>query len=416
MVRVPLKIVFVNRFFHPDISATSQMLSDLAFDLAGRRDVHVIASRLTYESQGLALPRHERIGNTSVHRVWTSRFGRGSLAGRALDYLTFYLSATARLLFLAKPGDVIVSLTDPPLMSVPASWAARLTGARLVNWLHDLFPEIAGELDFKRLPKPILAALAWLRDRSLAAAMANVTLGDVMAARLRARGIAGLNIRVIHNWASGADIAPLPPGLNSLRRLWGLDGKFVVGYSGNMGRAHDFDAIVAAARRLASRADIVFLLVGGGKQRDAIEASVREHGLSNVIFRPYQPREMLRESLAAADCHVVSLKPSVEGLMTPSKIYSSLAAGRPIVFIGAADGEIAMMLHGAPPFGVRVAPDDVDALVKAIELLCDHPDTAAAQGRRSRELFEERYDKPVAIGHWAALLDEADAARVQAPC
>jgi colanic acid biosynthesis glycosyl transferase WcaI len=411
-----MKVVLLNRFFYPDISATSQMLSDLAFDLAKRHDVHVITSRLTYEPSADPLPRRERIEQVTVHRVWTSRFGRGSLVGRTIDYFTFYMSATARLLSLVKSGDVIVSLTDPPLMSVPAAVVARWTGARLVNWLHDIFPEIASELDFKRLPALIRGALVWMRDRSLSMATVNVALGDVMAARLMARGIAGPRIRVIHNWASGEQITPLPPHLNSLRRRWGLDGRFVVGYSGNMGRAHDFGSLIAAARQLAGRPDIVFLFIGGGKQRDSIEAAVRAHGLSSVIFRPYQPREMLRESLTAADCHVVSLKPSVEGLIVPSKLYSSLAAGRPIIFLGAGDGEISKLMNSAPAFGVSIAPDEVTSLVRAIEELCDDPEKAAALGRRGRQFFEERFDKPIALAEWSALIDDLGVASPNARC
>ncbi len=138
------RLIFVNRFFFPDHSATSQILSDLAFDLSSAgRDVHVIASRQIYDDPKASLPKHETISGVQVHRVASTRFGRAALAGRAVDYVSFYRSVQRVLGEIARRGDVIVVKTDPPLTSVVAMGAARRGGARLVNWLQDLYPEIA---------------------------------------------------------------------------------------------------------------------------------------------------------------------------------------------------------------------------------------------------------------------------------
>jgi len=144
------KLIFVNRFFFPDHSATSQMVSDLAFALAAAGfDVQVVTSRLRYDDPAAELPGREAIAGVQVHRVRTTRFGRHLLPGRALDYLTFYLSAAWRLFRLLRRGDVVVAKTDPPLISVPVGWVAGLRGARLVNWLQDLFPEVAAALGIR---------------------------------------------------------------------------------------------------------------------------------------------------------------------------------------------------------------------------------------------------------------------------
>ena len=401
------KVVLVNRFFHPDISPTSQMLTDLAFHLAERHRVHVVTSRLTYDrdADSRLLPAMERLRQTIIHRVWSSRFGRRSLGGQALDYLTFHLSAALRLMLLVKRGDIVVCMTDPPLLSVPVAIAAALKGARLVNWLQDLFPEVATQLELKRV-RGILGPLLWLRDRSLSRAMCNVVVGDLMAAKLRRRGIVPGTIRVIPNWASGDSIAPVPRELNPLRREWGLEGKFVVGYSGNFGRAHDFASLLVVARTLAYRPEIIFLLIGGGKQRPQLETEVRTHNLRNVIFQPYQPRETLSQSLSAADCHIVSLKPSLEGLIVPSKIYSAMAAGRPVIFLGALDGEIPRMMGTGPSFGVCLAPDDAVGLAKVIEYMADSPEPVAALGDTGRRLFEALFNQPTALAKWTALVTE----------
>jgi colanic acid biosynthesis glycosyl transferase WcaI len=238
-------------------------------------------------------------------------------------------------------------------------------------------------------------------------------LGELMAAKVARRAIPDNRIRVIHNWSSGEQIRPLAPELNPLRRAWGLDGKFVVGYSGNMGRAHDFTSLIAAARQLVDCGDIVFLLIGAGKQLGELEATVRAQGLSNVMFRPFQPREALAHSLTVPDCHIVSLRPALEGLIVPSKLYSSIAAGRPVIFLGAPDGEVGRLLNEGPPFGLQVAPDDAAGLVSAIEGLNADRVRSATLGCAGRRLFEQRFDKPLAFAQWRALIAETTPQRAQ---
>jgi len=397
-----MRVVFVNRYYHPDISATSQILTDLAVHLAPRCDVQVVTSRQRIDDPAAALPAEERVQGVTIHRVWTSRFGRERLAGRAFDYATFQALAAWRILRLARRGDLVVAMTDPPLMSVPARWAAHAKGARLVNWVQDLFPEIAEALGVRLASGMPGRILAGLRNASLRHAEANVALCDLMAGRLAALGVAPAKLRAIHNWSDGTAIRPLAPEANPLRAEWGLQGRYVVGYSGNMGRAHDLAPLLEAARRLTGRDDIAFLFIGTGPQRAALEAAAR--GLPNVAFRPYQPRERLGESLAVPDCHVVSLKPALEGLVMPSKLYGSLAAGRPVLFIGARDGEIGTLM-ARHDIGRRVAPDDTEALVQAIRGLADHPAESRRMGANGRALFEGRYERAMAFAAWDALIE-----------
>ena len=142
-----MALIFVNRFFFPDHSATSQILSDLTFHLAAAgHEVHVITSTQIYDAPDAALPRCESIKGVNVHRVASTRFGRAALPGRALDYLSFYRSARSRLDEIARAGDTVVAKTDPPLLSIMLAPTARRRGARLVNWLQDIYPETAAVL------------------------------------------------------------------------------------------------------------------------------------------------------------------------------------------------------------------------------------------------------------------------------
>ena len=155
------RIIFINRFFHPDHSATSQILCDLAFHLAETgRAVHVVTSRQLYDNPLAQLQKRESIRGVNIHRIATTRFGRALLPGRAIDYLSFYASTMWSLLLLVRRGDVLVAKTDPPMISLPVLVIAKLRGARVVSWLQDIYPEVALQLGV-----PLLGALAGTASR-----------------------------------------------------------------------------------------------------------------------------------------------------------------------------------------------------------------------------------------------------------
>jgi glycosyltransferase involved in cell wall biosynthesis len=363
------RVAFVNRYFHPDHSATSQIASDLAFHLASRgHEVVAITSRQRYDDPRARLPRREVANGVHIVRVWSTRFGRAGLPGRAIDYLTFYVSAYFAIRW--ERDAIVVAMTDPPLLSVIAALAAP----RVVNWVQDLFPEVAEAL---RIRVPFVKRL---RDWSLRRARANVVLGDLMAARVP-------KAVVIHNWADAA-LAPREKPR----------GAFTVGYSGNLGRAHDFDTILGAMQRLA---DVQFVFTGGGAQLE----SVKRAAAGNAEFRPYVAREQLSESLSSVDAHLVSLKPALEGLIVPSKFYGILAVARPVLFIGAHDGELARLIE-AYRCGIVIEPGDVEGLVRAIETLARDRDAAAGMGLRGRELYLHRFAPRHAFTAWERLLGD----------
>jgi colanic acid biosynthesis glycosyl transferase WcaI len=399
------KIVFVNRFFYPDHSATSQMLTDLAFHLAkAGAEVSVVTGRQVYDDPGSVLPSQDSIQGVVVIRVWTTRFGRQNLVGRALDYMTFYLNAAWRLLALLRPGDIIVAKTDPPMISVVAAVVARWRRAVLINWIQDLFPEVAEALGVMT-SRAIGAVLRRLRNTSLNAARCNVAIGTRMAKRLREEGIPEDRIHVIHNWSDGKEIRPIDRSANALVAQWGLEGKFVVGYSGNMGRAHEFTTLLEAAERLSVNPDIVFLLIGDGAQRASIVRFVEQRGLKNVVLKPYQPRELLKLSLSVPHVHAISLQPELEGLIVPSKFYGVAAAGRSTLYVGDHEGEIPRLLV-AHECGWTVAPGQVSELAgRILELAGDDAITEVA-GRNARRAFERNYDQRIAMQRWHSLTHE----------
>lgn len=395
-----MKIVLFNRFFAPDASATSQMLADLALHLARTgRDVHVVASRVP---GGEA--REEEVGGVAVHRVANAIPGPHGLARRALAYLDYYRGARRATRRLVEPGDVVVLKTDPPLLSAAIVPLAKRRGARVVVWLQDLFPEVAREYGIAGLGGPVGAALRRARDRSLAGADTVVAVAEEMAKRVAALGVVDRSsLRVIHNWADGRAIVPIDPAANPLRREWGLEGRFVVAYSGNLGRVHEFDTMLEAASSLRGAPDVLFLVIGRGPRLAEVQARVRRESLANVRFESLQERATLARSLGAADVHLSILPPRFEGLVQPSKLYGILAAGRPTIFIGSVTGETARIL-GETHSGVAIATGDARALADAIVRMRDDPRGRTAMGVNAREAFEAAYDMPIALAKWREVL------------
>jgi glycosyltransferase involved in cell wall biosynthesis len=399
------RVVFVNRYFHPDQSATSRMLSDLAFRLSERGvSVAVVTSRQLYENPSAGLSPHEVINGIAVYRVSTATRGRSRLLGRAIDYASFHVAASVKLLKILERGDVVVAKTDPPLISLVVARAAALRGAVLVNWLQDLFPEVASVLTPGLLPGWLIRRLIAARNRSLRRAAMNVVLGEEMRRRVMAVGVAGSRVQVIPNWADPLSVAPQPTATSATRQRLCLHGRFVIGYSGNLGRAHEFDTLIGAARLLRSDQQFAFLITGGGAKADALREAVRAEGLDSFFFQSYQPAELLSDSLAAADVHFVSLLPALEGLIVPSKIYGVLAAGRPAVFVGSTTGDLARMLTGED-CGIAVATGDCAGLAAALTMLRDSPGRLQTMGLKARALALSRHTSDHAVADWLRFLE-----------
>jgi colanic acid biosynthesis glycosyl transferase WcaI len=187
---------------------------------------------------------------------------------------------------------------------------------------------------------------------------------------------------------------------------WHLTGKFVVGYSGNLGRAHEFETMLAAAERLRNEPPIVFLMIGGGKHFEAMARAVKARGLERVFrFRSYQERATLPHSLTVPDVHWLSLDPRLEGLIVPSKFYGIAAAGRPIVMIGDQQGEIGRLVR-QHRCGVVIAPGDAVTLADTLRHWSEAPQSVAELGARVRQMLEEKFTKAEAMAHWSQLIDQ----------
>ena len=191
----------------------------------------------------------------------------------------------------------------------------------------------------------------------------------------------------------------------ALRKEWGLPaGAFVLAYSGNLGRAHEADTLLAAAAMLAHRADIWFLFVGGGHAQTDLQRRATEAGYERFVFQPYQPRARLSESLAVGDAHWLSLRPEFEGLIVPSKVFGIAAAARPIVAVCDPGGEVPSMI-AAFDAGIAIVPGDGAGLADAITMLADNSAACRDMGNRARMMLEQGFQRRFALQLWESRLE-----------
>jgi colanic acid biosynthesis glycosyl transferase WcaI len=395
-----VKVCFFNRSYWPDQAATGQFLTELAEDLVSRygTDVTVVAGRALNASRaeaasGMSLVSRESHNGVDIRRANGSRLRQGRFVARASNYVSYFAAATAASFNVGRP-DIVVSLTDPPIVGLAALWTARRTGARFVFLCEDIFPEVATLLeDFHN--SAVNAALDRVNRYLLRHADAIVALGDRMRRRLvEEKGADPARVHVIHNWADCAAIVPGPKD-NAFSREHGLADRFVLMHSGNVGLSQNLEVLIEAADRLRSKERLTIAIVGDGSKRASLEAMVASRGLTNVRFLPYQPKALLHDSFATADAFLVALKSGIEGFIVPSKVYGILAAGRPYVAATDPSSEPAQIARESG-CGLVAAPGDPAALAEAIATLYDDPAMTREMGTRAR-LAARQYDRTVAV-------------------
>lgn len=392
------RVILVNRVYWPSGAATAQLLTDLAEGLAASGwDVHVIAA-------GEASTRHNGV---TIHRTGGSD-RHGGLLSRTINYGKFRRGAQRELATLVAPGDLVVVMTDPPLLGAAVTDLVVKRGGRVVHWVQDIYPEILTTHLWALLALP-LSPLRALRDVAWLTARRCVTLGEDMARMVASRHVPADRVTLVPNWAPRELHTPAPAGAIAARRAaWEVTGKFVVVYSGNLGRVHEFTAVLDAADRLKSNVEIVFLFIGTGARFGEVRTAAASRGLANVRFLPPEPREQLAASLAASDVQLVTLKPGFEQLVYPSKLAGVLAAGRPVLFVGPPGSEIAALLE-RQKCGLSVGPAGGAVLAAIIAGLQADPTRVSRLGRNARELYENQFTYAAALARWDLLLRESQA-------
>jgi glycosyltransferase involved in cell wall biosynthesis len=397
------RLLVLNQYYWPGFEATAYLLSQLSAALAHDFDVTVITGRLATPPVGPGRTEHDGV---KIVRVRSTAFDRSNLVLRAINYVTYLVASLSAGLAAPRP-DVVLCMTDPPVIANVALVIARRFRVPLVVVSQDVFPEIAVEL--KRLEnKSLIAVLRALIGYYLRRADRVVAIGDTMRRRLEEKGAPAERITVIPNWVDTGAITPAPKD-NDWSREHDLADRFVVMHSGNIGHAQNLDALVRATTFLRDVDDLVVAIIGGGARHAELLALVERLEADHVRFIGYQPREVLSLSLSAADVHVVGLAGGLAGYVVPSRLYGILSAGRPVIVAADPDSETARVVEGEG-CGVVVPPGRPELLAETIRRAHDGELDLAEMGRRGRDYVVREADRVVAFGRYRSLLHELAAA------
>jgi colanic acid biosynthesis glycosyl transferase WcaI len=412
-----MRILILHQFFYPDHSAVSQLMTDLAESLVERGvAVTAVAGRGRYNG-GERLSRREEYKGIRIERAWATSYGKRTVAGRLCDYLTFYVGATWKLLRVER-HDILLALTQPPLIGLIGLLIGRLRGMRVVALVQDIYPDVA--IAVGTIKRESLGArfFDWLNRRSLRGMDRVIVLGECMRDRIEAKvgDERSDRIDIIHNWADGQMIKPLARGeQNPFTEQQGLQDRFVLIFSGNFGLVNEFQTVLESALILRERTNIVFLFIGDGVKGDEIRKFIEQHHLENIRMLPYQPRAGLRYSLTAGDAHLTTLADGLAGLSVPSKTYAILAAGRPVLFVGDSNSAIAKLV-AENNCGAVIRTGESHQLAQVIVDWAVSPEKLAELGARARALFEARFERQHAITAYLASFEKClngDAAQLK---
>jgi colanic acid biosynthesis glycosyl transferase WcaI len=398
-----MHILLLNEYYPPDTSATAKMAAQVAVTLAHRHHVTVVAGRPSYDPDArypYALLRRDIRNKVTVECVGSTAYSRHRMSRRVANYLSYLALAIPRALAL-RP-DIILAMTDPPVAGIAGAFIARLAGRPFVYNIRDLYPDMAVGGDIVRASKWV-ARWENLHRRALKQAARVIVLGDDMRDRILAKGVAPERVVVVRD-GTATTLAPaqMPERSDAIVQEIRHGFPFVVLHAGNLGFYGAWDTLLAAAK-LLSNENTGFVFIGDGANRAALELAARD--LPHVKFAPFRPVEQVAHVMTAGDLHIVTVKRGLEGVVVPSKLYSTLAAGRPILVVAPPESDAARIVVESD-CGVAADPDDPAAVAAAIKELRAQPARLAEMGRRARETAA-KYARVDELQRFVAIVEDA---------
>ena len=395
-----MHILILNEYYPPDTSATAKMASIVAEALAQKHRVTVVAGRPSYDPDERypysLLRRHVRNGVT-VECVGSTAFSRHKMGGRVSNYLSYLVLAVPRA--LAIRADVILSMTDPPVAGIAGAFVAWLKRRSFVYNIRDMYPDMA-------LGGGIVGDRGWVRlwekmhRRALRRARRVIVLGDDMRARILRKGIEPACVVVIRDGAMIPETLAdqSHPVAQEIRSGF----PFVAVHAGNLGFYGAWDTLLQAAK-LLEKENIGLIFVGEGANRERLQRAAQ--GSANVRFLPFRPAAEIPLVMAAGDVHIICVRRGLEGVVVPSKLYSVLAAGRPVLAVAAEESDVVQIVRAAR-CGLAADPDDPASVAAALQMMRDNPRELINMGQRAREAAKN-YARVNELKRFVAVMEEA---------
>ena len=390
-----MNILFFNRSFYPDTEATGQFLTELCEDLVSYgHSVTVVAGRSYHvNDKGIFLIKNETYKSISIIRAYGTTFPKRLLLFRLINLGTYFLMAFTSGFFVKKKPDIVIALTDPPVLGLLGIFFSKLYKAKFIYSCKDIYPEVG--MITGRLKNPFLNfLLKKINEISFVVADKILCLGEDMKKKIVDKGISSEKISVIHDWADTKTLYPIPENENPLISKYKQPGQFLIMYSGNIGFTQGLEKVIDVAKHLKNNQNIKFAFVGEGANKSKLQDLVARQNLSNISFFPYESRNQILYSLNVADLHLITLEKGLGGIIVPSKVYGIMACGKPFVALVDKDSEVDLIANKFK-CGMSIIPGDIEKTIGLIEWAINHKQELCKMGENGRKTGIQFFDRQI---------------------
>ena len=395
-----MHILILNEYYPPDTSATAKMARLVAEALAEKHRVTVLAGRPSYdpdETYPYSILQRNMQNGVTVECVGSTAFPRHKMRRRVSNYLSYLALAVPRA--LAIRADVIVAMTDPPVAGIAGAFVAKLARRPFVYNIRDLYPDMA-------LGGGIVGNTAWVRAweklhrRALRRAKRVIVLGDDMRDRILRKGIDPARVVVIRDGTLIPET--LAQQSHPVAQEIRCGFPFVAIHAGNLGFYGAWDTLLQAAKQIENE-NVGLIFVGEGANRERLQRAAQDS--KNIRFVPFRPAAEIPFVMAAGDVHIISVRRGLEGVVVPSKLYSVLAAGRPVLAVAPEESDVVRIVREAR-CGIAADPGDPAAVAAALRKMRDDPIELTNMAQRAREAAK-KYVRVNELKRFLEVIEEA---------
>ncbi len=403
-VSAKFNLLIITQFFPPDYAATGQLIQELARNLGKNNvQVNVFTGQPGYAFEQIQAPSKERKEDVNIQRSKTVQLCSTRIRGKTFNGMIFTLRSAWHIFRNARQNDCVLLTTAPPFLSIIGYFAKLFFGLEYICLIYDLYPDVAVELNIVSEKSLItkfwhkVNTIVWRNSKQL------VVLSNTMKDRIIAKNPEiSDKISIIHNWADADLIKPITKQENWFACQHGIDRKFTVLYSGNLGRCHDVDTILGAIKLLKDQ-PVQFVFIGAGANHEICRQTIADLNLNNCIFLPYQDKANLPYSLTACDLALVTIAPGLEGVVAPSKVYGIMAAGKAIAAICEPYSYLRQLIADAK-CGASFKNNHSEDLAEFILFLAADTDLAIKMGKAGRNYMKEHFTPQIIANQYCEVL------------
>lgn len=402
------RLLIISELYYPEDTSTGYFVTGIAEGLSeragGSLDVSVLCAQPTYSKAGIRAPERETHRGVSIRRLAAPKGNKNKLPGRLWNLTSLSLRFFGVLARSIRRGDQVIVLTNPPSLPIFAAFWGRFKQARVILLVHDVYPDVLVPAGLAREGRYLVRAIDRVQRRMLRRMERVVVLGRDMRERLAGKMPGREHVlSIIPNWGEEEQIQPSMHTENPLRKRLDLQEKFIVQFSGNLGRTHGLDDLLALTLAFRENPGIHFLVFGWGAGRQILEEEIEKNNLHNLTLLPPCEREELGAYLTCCDLFLMPFRKGMEGISVPSRLYNVLAAGNPVLAVASETSELAQVVR-EEQIGWVAEPGDIPAMQRAVrEAMADQ--AALLQMRQNaRQALESKYTREKVLDLWELLI------------